>query len=235
MLLNVELVEDAWVLVAGHLDSRAVARFACVTSRSLRESIATRLCRERFPTLKGASPTLLTVACLITQTHDGKRQDLLRLLGYDTRMYARATDERGNKIDGEMRLYKVNVVDFDSGMYRYSNGARVVGERTMHSVCLHRIFVVARDVAPEYDDADCFDDDGARHCMLRQRGRFSDASDRALLDDLRPVFGFIDNGKVIARSAQCVVVNPRLIETILPDNDVPVRTVHDDSVSQNER
>lgn len=209
MLADVSLCEDAWALIATHLDWESVAQFACGTSRLLRESLAMRVCRDRFPTLKTASPTLLTAACLIMTTHESKRREMLRLLEYDTRMYARRVDERGRKIDGELRLYKVHVVDFARGMYRYSRGARVVGERTMHSICLERVFVVAPDVAPDYDDADRFDDDNARLRMLRLRGSFSEP-DRALLDDLRPVFGFIDGGDVIARSAQCVVVNPRL-------------------------
>lgn len=204
------LCDDAWMLVATFLDWASLACLVCGTSRELRDSLAPRLCRALFAKLK-PSASILGAACLIMTTRPSKRDELLRLLAADTRLYARRVDEDGNKMDDQLCLYKVRLVDYATGMYRYSRGARVVGQRSLDMVCLDRIFVVAPHVLAGFQDVDDFDDDGARVQMLRMQDRFDEA-DRALLGALRPVFGFLDGGHVIARSSQCVVVNPRLVE-----------------------
>lgn len=205
-----QVCADVWVLIAEQLDWPDVARLVCGTSRALRDVLVDSLARRHFPGVTASAATF-GAACQIMQVHHTKREPLLRLLGADVRVFARRRDQHGNKIDDEFRLYSVRIVDFAYGMYRYSKGAHVVGEICMSDVYMDRVFVVAPHVLPDWDETrDNFDDDGARMRMVRMRPFFTDGSQAALLGDLRPVFGFLDEGNVIARSCQCVVINPRL-------------------------
>lgn len=206
-----EVSADLWVLIAEQLDWPDVARLACGTSRLLRDILVDSLAARHLPDVT-PSAAAFGAACQIMQAHHTKREPLLRLLNADVRVYARRRDHHGNKVDDEFRLFSVRIVDFAYGMYRYSKGARVVGDICMSNVCLDRVFVVAPHVLPDWDETrDNFDDDGARTRMVRMRSFFTDEGQAALLGDLRPVFGFLDEGNVIARSSQCVVINPRLL------------------------
>ena len=123
-------------------------------------------------------------------------------------MYARQVDGNGMKLDNALKLYRIRVVDFAFGMYRYNKGVSVVGEKSIHNVNLDRIFVIAPEIL--HENCNRFDDDGARIRMMRYREMFADHAERTLLSDLCPLFGFIDAGNVLARSSQCVVFNPHL-------------------------
>lgn len=136
--------------------------------------------------------------------------NLFALLQYDTYMYARRRDADGNKVDGQLRLYKVDVTDYHAAPYRYSEGAKVIGEYQAVDVSVGRIFAsLSKSEMQEYTDwikdSSClFDDDGARCAMESHVGGNSPKN-------LVPVFGFIDSGRVFARSAQQLAVNPFLL------------------------
>ncbi len=205
--------EDVWLLITDYLDWESTACLICGTCTFLRETLAVKLCVKFFPETRTSTPDAFAANCRIMKLDETKRRSLSNLLNADVRMYARRINERGNKVDNELCLYKVRIVDYDAGRYRYSMGARVVGQHRLDCVHLDRIFAVAPDLLADSCDEDTFDDNFAQSRMLRVRDMFVER-DRSILDDLRPVFGFMDAGNVLARSCQSVVVNPRLESVI---------------------
>jgi hypothetical protein len=115
----------------------------------------------------------------------------------------------------EMRFQWYNVVidDYRPGSYRYSF-VKVSGEYTSEDLQPSRVFVCVGDPRGARPDCarDNFDDDLAFAKLLNRRRLFSSSKDRLLVTLMRPLFGFLDDGHTIARSAQNICVNPLLAE-----------------------
>lgn len=109
--------------------------------------------------------------------------------------------------------YNVVVDDYRSGSYRYSF-VKVSGEYTSEDLQPSRVFVCVGDPrgARPHCASDNFDDDLAFEKMLNRQHLFPNSKDRLLIPLMRPLFGFLDDGHTIARSAQNICVNPRLVE-----------------------
>ncbi len=202
------LVDDLWCIICQHLTDIDLLRIASSSCR-YRSTIFLRAGQARFPWLTATKSTV-SAACQIRHRvpHKTQRNMLLPLLNADVRMFARRLDENKTKVDGEFAFYSIRVLNYRTGAYRYSD-ARVTGEQTLEDLRLDRVFVVADNVKI-HDDDDDFDDDGATHRLSRLRHHFTKEEDRLLVPSMRAVFGFKDAGNVIARSAQCVTINPRL-------------------------
>lgn len=204
--------DDVFMHIVHFLDWHSFPCLVCGTCHRYRDSFGSVLCRVYFPMVRRPSPSLLSAACLIMQecaVLKDKQDRLLYLLNADVRLFARRVDKFGRKRDDEFWLYRVHVVDFGSGMYRYSRGARVVGDRSVRGVYLDRIFAWTDDDTDEHheDNDDRFDDDGAKHRLVRLSSQFSRASDQCRLATARPVFGFHDDEHIMARSMSSVVIN----------------------------
>lgn len=131
-------------------------------------------------------------------------------------VYARDKDEKGQKIDDRFKLYRVELVDYNAGAYRYSYvSAR--GEYKNENVNPQRLFfrTSKRTVQKSYFKDSLpfpkFVEEGALSSLLSNKSKFSE-SDQKIIEFLAPLFGFMDSGNVIARSAQRIVINPFLFE-----------------------
>ena len=125
----------------------------------------------------------------------------------------RKKQDAGEKdVDPEFKFHKVVVTDYKNGPYRYSCVV-VSGEECNYSdLNPSRVFArVNKELARLFENCNPkFDDDLARSKLLTSRSYFTDPEDQNMIDLMRPVFGFIDEGFCIARSAQGICVNPLL-------------------------
>lgn len=149
-----------------------------------------------------------------------KDLDIGRLNRKPVYVSARATNEDGTKNDEEMKLYEIRIVDFASGPFRHSS-VEAKGEYEHTSINPSRVFVEANEgvITSSKRTRDyvlarhpqVFDDDGALSALMAKRKMFSE-EDKRKLDSLAPAFGFMDQGNVMCRSAQNIVVNPFVLE-----------------------
>jgi hypothetical protein len=210
-----DLPPDVWVLICGTMSPRDLAR-AMRVAQFVRVGCL-RAAERRYG--RHVDAWRFSAACRIDANIAPacKRNALFALLREDVRMYARRRDPvTGTKMD-ELRLYKIVVVDFNGGAYRYSS-ARVVGEYREDGedgVWLDRLFAVRSPGVAAVGDIKCattatgeFDEDRAWCRLWNHVKDFTDPADVLLIPNLFPLFGFFDRGNVFARSAQCVAVNP---------------------------
>lgn len=131
-------------------------------------------------------------------------------------VYARDKDGKGQKIDDKFKLYRVEVIDYVSGAYRYSS-VNAKGEYKNDSINPQRLFfrttkeMVEKSLFKESLAFPKFEEEGAVSSLLSRKEKFS-KSDQGIIPFLAPLFGFFDSGNVLARSAQNITMNPFLLE-----------------------
>lgn len=138
--------------------------------------------------------------------------------------YARARDDEGKKINDQLKLYQVELVDYKQDPYRYSE-AEVKGDYSKDPVWIkvQRLFFETSEEIIEKSSEGKLD--GTTHTfktllgsvmsgtplqnLKAQKNKF-EIDDQKKLESLAPLFGYIDTGNVYATSAQRTVLNPFL-------------------------
>lgn len=159
--------------------------------------------------------------------------------------YARARDDKGNKIDDKRKLYRVEIVDYN-GKFRYVE-ANIKGEygknrNEINDIDGHRLFFQTSEEIIEKSEEGELDGtthkfefllgnsvlDGTSLQRLKARKNMFNKDDQNKLDSLAPLFGYInenddDMGNLFGRNMQPTVLNPFLFENILyEDNEYKI-------------
>lgn len=206
------------IVVLQHCDPLSALR-VCIATRwrltTLDEQVKLRLCGDD----SNIDLVSFRIVCeAIDSLPDGIwKRNLIHLLRRKVYVYARPLDRDGKKIDGKLRLYQTTVVSCVTAPYRYHPGVTVWGDYKASRVDLKRFFV-SYDVktrslynnwrkCEQNKTKDYFDDACTIETLEYYKDHF-DGSDVQILEHLVPLFGFIDSGMCIARSAQSVALNP---------------------------
>ena len=147
--------------------------------------------------------------------------------------YARAKDNEGNKKDDQLKLYRVEIVNYDQTPYRYSMvKVRVIMAKIkmiLRRLVQRLFFETSKEIIDKSEQGkldgttNTFESllgvfDGSPLMALKMKKDKFNKDDQKKLDLLAPLFGYIDRSDTYARSAQSTVLNPFLFENILYEN-----------------
>ena len=153
---------------------------------------------------------ICTVHHINLQKNEYIKNSLMQLLHLDVYVLARIKDREGNKLD-KYKLYSVDIVNILFRPFRYAY-VSAIGEYNAHNIIPTR-FWVKIDNFLRYKH---WKDNNEDLNLVQKSSSFEDGDtflesygkDVDNFIDYIPLFGYMDNGYVLARNAQTICINP---------------------------